>query len=84
MTPQSMTAICAVLGIARRSAYYVPRGRPAGRYQRADDGTVLQQIRAVTNSPATYGYRRVWAMVTAPSGPATTASAFGASCNCMA
>src|SRR2546426_6838800 len=58
-----MTAICAVLGIARRSAYYVARPRPAGRYQRADDGTVLQQIRAVTNSRATYGYRRVWAMV---------------------
>jgi len=28
-----------------------------------DDETVLQQIRAVTNSRATYGYRRVWAMV---------------------
>lgn len=63
MTTQSMTAICAVLGIARRSAYYVARVRPAGCYQRADDGTVLQQIRAVTNSRATYGYRRVWAMV---------------------
>ena len=63
MTTQSMTAVCAALGIARRSAYYVARGRPAGHYQRADDGTVLQQIRAVTNSRATYGYRRVWAMV---------------------
>jgi len=42
MTTQSMTAICAVLGLARRSAYYVTRPRPAGRYQRADDGTVLQ------------------------------------------
>ena len=39
------------------------RPRPAGRYQRADDGTVLLQIQAVTNSRATYGYRRVWAMV---------------------
>src|SRR5881296_2807689 len=58
-----MTAICAVLGIARRSAYYVARARPAGRYQRADEETVLRQIRAVTNSRATYGYRRVWAMV---------------------
>jgi len=63
MTTQSMTAICAVLGIARRSAYYVARPRSAGRYQRADDGTVVQQIRAVTKSRATYGYRRVWAMV---------------------
>src|SRR5712692_5345671 len=58
-----MTVIAAVLGLARRTAYYVARGRADGRYQRADDGTVLQQIRAVTNSRATYGYRRVWAMV---------------------
>ncbi len=58
-----MTAICSVLGIARRTAYYVGRARPEGRYRRADDEAVLQQIRAVTNSRATYGYRRVWAMV---------------------
>jgi putative transposase len=58
-----MSAICAALGIARRTAYYIVRARPGGRYHRADDGTVLQQIRAVTNSRATYGYRRVWAMV---------------------
>ena len=58
-----MTAICGVLGIARRTAYYVARERPDGRQHRAADGTVLQQIRAVTNSRATYGYRRVWAMV---------------------
>jgi transposase InsO family protein len=58
-----MTAICEVLGIARRTAYYVGRARPAGRYQRTADASVLQQIRAVTNSRATYGYRRVWAMV---------------------
>jgi putative transposase len=58
-----MSAICSVLGIARRTAYYVVRARPGGRYHRADDPTVLQQIRAVTNSRATYGYRRVWAMV---------------------
>ena len=58
-----MSAICSVLGIARRTAYYVVRARPGGRYHRADDPTVLQQIRAVTNNRATYGYRRVWAMV---------------------
>jgi transposase InsO family protein len=58
-----MTAICEVLGIARRTAYYVARARPASGYHRAADGIVLQQIRAVTNSRATYGYRRVWAMV---------------------
>jgi putative transposase len=58
-----MTTICTVLGMARRTAYYHERARPDGRYHRADDETVLQQIRAVTNSRATYGYRRVWAMV---------------------
>jgi putative transposase len=58
-----MTAICAVLGIARRTAYYVARARPGGRHHRAADQSVLEQIRAVTNRRATYGYRRVWAMV---------------------
>jgi len=58
-----MTAICAALRLARRTAYYVTRAHPNGRYHRAADATVLQQIRAVTNSRATYGYRRVWAMV---------------------
>ena len=58
-----MTAVCSVLGIARRTAYYIGRARPGGCYHRTDDETVLQQIRAVTNSRATYGYRRVWAMV---------------------
>jgi transposase InsO family protein len=52
-----------VRGLPRRTAYYIARGRPAGRYRRASDGTVLQQIHAVTKSRATYGYRRVWAMV---------------------
>jgi putative transposase len=63
MTGHAMTMICGVLGLARRTAYYVARARPGGRYHRQDDGRVLQQIRAVTNSRATYGYRRVWAMV---------------------
>ena len=58
-----MTTVCGVLGIARRSAYYVARARAAGRHHRATDEMVLQQIRAVTNSRATYGYRRVGAMV---------------------
>jgi hypothetical protein len=58
MTTQSMTAICAVLGVAQRSAYCVARPRPAGRYQRVDDGPVLQQIRAVTRR-ATHGFLEV-------------------------
>ena len=63
MTTYSLKAIFSVLGIARRTAYCVARARPGSRYHRADDPKVLQQIRAVTNSRATYGYRRVWAMV---------------------
>src|SRR5262249_58073255 len=39
------------------------RARPDGGYHRTSDPAVLEQIRAVTNSRATYGYRRVWAMV---------------------
>jgi len=59
VTGHAMTTICEVLGIARRTAYYAAQGRRDGRQHRAADGTVLQQIRAVTNSRATYGYRRV-------------------------
>src|SRR5262245_18727527 len=55
--------ICQALQMARRTAYYVARARPGGRYHRMTDPMVLEQIRAVTNSRATYGYRRVWAMV---------------------
>ena len=59
-----MTTICTVLAIARRTAYYRARVRPAERrYRRTDDDTVVQQIHTVTKSRATYGYRRVWAMV---------------------
>jgi transposase InsO family protein len=58
-----MTVVCHTLGMSRRTAYYVRRERPPGRDQRAEDAVVLQQIHAVTNSRATYGYRRVWAMV---------------------
>lgn len=49
--------------MARQTAYHRVRARAAGFYRRRDDDTVLQQIRAVTNRRATYGYRRVWAMV---------------------
>src|SRR4029453_13241718 len=63
VTQPPVAAICRVLRMARQTAYYAGRVRPAGYYRRLDDETVLQQIRAVTNSRATYGYRRVWAMV---------------------
>ena len=60
MTQQPIAVICRTLGIARQTAYYPARAHPAGFYRRAGDDTVLQQIRVVTNSRATYGYRRVW------------------------
>jgi len=63
VTRLPITVICHVLRMARRTAYYVARARPEGRYHRTADPTVLEQVRAVTNSRATYGYRRVWAMV---------------------
>jgi putative transposase len=63
VTRHPMTVVCQTLAIARRTAYYVARARRGGRYHRGGDDQVLQQIRAVTNSRATYGYRRVWAMV---------------------
>ena len=63
VTHFSVTVICRALRMARRTAYYVARARADGRYHRTADPIVLEQIRAVTNSRATYGYRRVWAMV---------------------
>lgn len=58
-----MAVICQTLRMARRTAYSVARARPDGRYHRTSDPAVLEQIRQVANSRATYGYRRVWAMV---------------------
>ncbi len=63
MTRFPLTVICQVLRLARRTAYYVRRARLDGRYHRRTDPAVLEQIRAVANSRATYGYRRVWGMV---------------------
>jgi putative transposase len=63
VTGHPVAMICRTLRMARQTAYHRGRVRPAGFYRRVDDETVLQQIRAVTNSRATYGSRRVWAMV---------------------
>ncbi len=63
MTHFSVTVICQALRMARRTPYYVARARADGRYPATAEPIALAQIRAVTNSRATYGYRRVWAMV---------------------
>jgi hypothetical protein len=54
--------ICRVLGIGRSSAYRESTARPK-RYARADDRTVTAQIRSVIRTRASYGARRVTALV---------------------
>jgi putative transposase len=62
MTGRQLAPICRTLGISRACAYRESVGRPA-RYVRADDRTVTAQIRAVIRTRASYGARRVWALV---------------------
>jgi len=63
MTALPVAAICRTLGMARRTAYYTVSTRADGFYRRREDETVLRQIRAVTNSRASYGTRRTRTMV---------------------
>jgi len=62
MTGRNVATICRVLGIPRAAAYReaVPRGP---RYLKADDRSVTAQIREVIKTRATYGARRVRALV---------------------
>lgn len=62
MTGQKLAPICRTLGISRACAYRESVGRPA-RYARADDRVVTAQIRAVIRTRASYGARRVRALV---------------------
>ena len=62
MTALKMAPICRVLGISRACAYRESVGRPA-RYARADDRVVTAQIRTVIRTRASYGARRVRALV---------------------
>jgi putative transposase len=62
MTGKKLAPICRTLGISRACAYRESVGRPV-RYVRADDRTVTAQIRAVIRTRASYGARRVWALV---------------------
>ena len=62
MTGRRRAVICRVLGIGRATSYRKerPRGR---RYARADDRVVTAQIREIIRTRATYGARRVHALV---------------------
>ncbi|MGH7688006.1 MAG: IS3 family transposase [Gemmatimonadaceae bacterium] len=62
MTGWPMAAICRTLGISRACAYRESAGRPA-RYARADDRVVTARIRTVIRTRASYGARRVRALV---------------------
>ncbi len=62
MTGRKLAPICRTLGISRACAYRDSVGRPA-RYARADDRMVTAQIRTVIRTRASYGARRVRALV---------------------
>jgi putative transposase len=62
MTGQKLAPICRTLGISRACAYRESVGRPA-RYARADDRVVTAQIRTIIRTRASYGARRVRALV---------------------
>ena len=62
MTGRKMAPICRTLGISRACAYRESVGRPA-RYVRADDRVVAAQMRTVIRTRASYGARRVHALV---------------------
>lgn len=62
MTGQKLAPICRVLGISRACAYRGSAGRPT-RYARADDRVVSAQIRTIIRTRASYGARRVRALV---------------------
>jgi putative transposase len=62
MTGRKLAPICNTLGISRACGYRESGGRPS-RYVRADDRVVTAQIRAVIRTRASYGARRVRALV---------------------
>lgn len=57
-----MTAICATLTIGRATAYRAPTRRPR-HYACQDDRAVAAQIKSIVRERASYGYRRITAMV---------------------
>jgi putative transposase len=57
-----MAVICRVLGISRACAYRASGGRPR-HYAKAEDRVVTAQIRTIIRTRASYGARRVRALV---------------------
>ncbi|MBX3147008.1 MAG: transposase [Gemmatimonadales bacterium] len=62
MTGRKMAVICRVLGISRACAYRTSAGRPR-RYAKATDRVVTAQVRTIIRTRASYGARRVHALV---------------------
>ena len=69
MTGHAVVRVCAALGVGRATVYRAAEPRSA-RYAKADDRAVAAQIRAVIRDRATYGYRRVTALVNGACGTA--------------
>lgn len=63
MTGRPTAAVCRALKIARATAYLRPRPRVGRFYRRPDDREVLLQIMTVVRVRASYGVRRVQALV---------------------
>ena len=62
MTGAPVAPIARLLGISRSSAYRETRPRPS-RYERRDDRAVTSQMKSVIGTRASYGARRVRAIV---------------------
>jgi putative transposase len=57
-----MSAICAVLGVGRATAYRLSLGRPR-HYAKADAALVTTQLQHIARERPSYGYRRATVMV---------------------
>ena len=62
MSPHPVAEVCRVLGVGRATAYRAVRPR-GPHYTRGVDRVVAAQIRAIIGTRASYGYRRVTALV---------------------
>ncbi len=58
-----MKHVCRVLNVARASYYKRPKGMIVNRYRKSDDGSILQEVRALKDKRPTYGYKRITAML---------------------